>query len=203
VPRVCREISRSTIVDVIEFTAQDAELLSASRKLRAVVWNAQAHVGHDIFPTDGWADSHDDHAIHFAIRTGSGEVIAAARLCIHSFMRDFPDYEDIENLLPQLQPLKLQPPIGMMNRLVVHPHHQGKGLAKLLDIVRLQKAAEVGCQSMLVEVPEYRRKAVESIGFNYVGSAVDQSPIKEAGIPFFLYAKPIAQAGEELSSDHI
>jgi GNAT superfamily N-acetyltransferase len=181
-------VRRATfMVQVVEFTAVNERLLRTSIELRAVVWNAQANLGHDIFEEGEWTDEHDLHAIHFAVLSDSEKVIAAARLCVHSAISDFPDYADIAMLYVGC----VRPPIGMLGRLVVHPSHQGKGIAQLLDQARLSKAAALDCRSVMVEVPEYRRKAVEKLGFVLVGSAVDKSPIQQAGIPFYLYAKAV------------
>ena len=169
---------------IVEFSAIDTGLLDKVRALRASVWNAQTEL--KLFPDDGCHDSHDAHALHWAIVDQQDQLIASARLCVHTKCSDFPDSEDLVHLIHSLS---VTSPIGMMNRLAVHPAHQGQGLARKLDIVRLNKAIEVGCHSIMLEVPSYRRHAIEALDFELIGKAIDTSPIQASETEFFLYTK--------------
>jgi GNAT superfamily N-acetyltransferase len=171
---------------IVEFSATDTSLLAKVEALRATVWNARTQL--NLFPDGRWRDSHDEHAIHWAILGKQDQLIASARLCAHEKCEDFPDSEDLVHLIHSLS---VTSPIGMMNRLVVHPAHQGQGLALKLDTMRLNKASEIGCRSIMLEVPSYRKRAIESLDFQLVGKAIDTSSIQLSKTEFFLYTKDL------------
>ena len=184
------ENKEKTTVKIIEFSAFDGQLLNQVECLRATAWNAQVQM--QVFKEGRWSDSHDSHAYHWAVLSHTNEVVASARLCLHRHCEEFPDFEDLERLIPLL-PLLL-PTIGMMNRLVVHPDFQRRGLARKLDELRIEKAIQANCRSMMVAVPEYRRKAIKSLGFRFVGKVIDKSLIRESHTDFYLYTKDLRLA---------
>ncbi|OQY73486.1 MAG: hypothetical protein B6D44_06990 [Ignavibacteriales bacterium UTCHB2] len=68
-------------------------------------------------------------------------------------------------------------PIATLNRLVVHPNFQKKGISKLLDKVRFEKAIELNCKSIIVVGPGYRVNSLEKEGFKIIGNAnLEQAP---------------------------
>ena len=56
-----------------------------------------------------------------------------------------------------------------MNRLVVHPDYRGRGIARLLDCLRLQHAPLVGAGIVVVVASGRRVAALESLGFENLG----------------------------------
>lgn len=166
----------------VEFSSDDRELLEKATRLRAAVWNL--HVGLDVFAEKVWTDCHDCHACHWGILNTSGYMVASARLCVHDTIEEFPDYFPGNTF-----DCDFDSPIAMMNRLVVHPDYQKRGLASGLDRVRINKALSLYCKSIVIEVPSYRIKSLERHGFEYVGQTVDITNIKQADVQFYLYRK--------------
>lgn len=68
-----------------------------------------------------------------------GEIVAAARLCVHDRLADAPDGEMFESL-------ELPTPVASLNRLVVSRAHRGLGLAHRFDALRIRRAAELGAR---------------------------------------------------------
>ena len=174
---------------LIEFLPEDHELLEKATRLRADVWNM--HVERGIFSENVWTDSHDSHAFQWGIIDQGCRMIAAARLCLHDSILEFPDYFPGNGLN-----LGFAAPIGMMSRLVVHPEYQRQGLASRLDLARIRKAESSGCRSIAIEVPSYRVRSLEKQGFEYVGRTVDTTNIRQVNMQFYLYRKEIISSGD-------
>ncbi|MGK7892783.1 MAG: GNAT family N-acetyltransferase [Xenococcus sp. (in: cyanobacteria)] len=160
----------------------DSFYLDAIAKLRVRVWSHQLR--ETAFSAEKWCDEHDLHAFHWVVINEENELIASARLCIHNKIADLPDFEEIQGLVTELPS-----PIAMMSRLVVSPLHQRKGISQKLDLARLQKAKQINAQSIILQVPCYRRKIVEKLGFKCLGKAQEKTFQSSCNIDFFLYAK--------------
>lgn len=166
----------------VEFSSGNHDLLEQATRLRGVVWNT--HVERKIFAGNVWTDCHDCHAWQWGILDKNNCMIAAARLCIHDSIEEFPDYYPGNRF-----DCDFNPPIAMMNRLVVHPDFQSQGLSSCLDKVRIEKAVLLNCRSIAVEVPSYRVQRLENMGFEYVGKTVDTTNIQQVNVQFYLYRK--------------
>ena len=167
---------------IIEFNSKDENYLEDIASLRAEVWAYQ--VGNNTFSGGKWKDKHDEDSIHWGVITEDNRLIAAARLCIHDEVSQFPDYDEISGLVDYLPG-----PIGMMTRLVVHPEFQKMGISKKLDKIRIEKSIELGAGSIMLQVPTYRRKSIESFGFECMGMAVDETFAGNTKFDFYLYVK--------------
>ncbi|MGD1852146.1 MAG: GNAT family N-acetyltransferase [Cyanophyceae cyanobacterium] len=160
----------------------DRSYLNAIGKLRVQVWSNQ--LKDKAFSGEEWRDDHDLHAFHWVVMNEENQLIASARLCIHKNVVDLPDFEEIQELVRNLPS-----PIAMMSRLVVSPLYQRSGIARKLDLARLQKAMQTNAQSIILQVPSYRSKAIEKLGFKCLGKAKEETFQDSHGIDFFLYAK--------------
>ena len=160
----------------------DSNYLDAIAKLRVSVWSNQ--LGQKSFLEDQWRDEHDLHAFHWIVMNAENELIASARLCLHDTIENFPDFEEIQELVTELPQ-----PIAMMTRLVVSPNYQKLGISQKLDLVRIQKAEKLDANSIILQVPSYRRKSMEKFGFKCLGKAKEETFNNICNIEFFLYLK--------------
>ncbi|MEM6500960.1 MAG: GNAT family N-acetyltransferase [Cyanobacteria bacterium P01_C01_bin.89] len=156
--------------------------LDAIATLRVRVWSHQ--LKEKAFVENKWWDKHDLHAFHWIVLNENSELVASARLSTHNTVVELPDFEEIKALLTELPS-----PIAMMSRLVVSPEYQRRGIAQKLDVARLQKATQINAQSIVLQVPAYRRKAIEELGFKCIGKAKEETFHGTSNIDFFLYAK--------------
>jgi GNAT superfamily N-acetyltransferase len=135
--------------------------INAAQRLRYVVWQSEGaaihHPEREII-----ADEHDDHATHWGVFDGD-LLVGAARLCLHTELRDAPDGEMFANR-------GLPSPIASMNRLVVLRSHRGLGIGSQLDEVRIQKAKEWEARAIIITPSNIaaRRQALEKRGFHFL-----------------------------------
>ncbi len=148
----------------IEIT-NNPEVLEEISKLRVIAWRASGELAERAYPDGKWLDSHDDpsHAIHWTVFDNKDRLIASARLCVHCNLDGIPDFEDF----PTGRSIRGETdlPVGCLNRLVVHPSAQLKGLAKRLDEIRVEKAKELGVKTLIVQGGERRIKSLLKQGF--------------------------------------
>ena len=78
-------------------------------------------------------DAFDAHAIHWFVR-GDVDILAAARLTIHSDLTVLPD----PHLFLGLDPAVMSFPAGYISRLVVDPQARHRGFAHTLDVARMK-----------------------------------------------------------------
>jgi N-acetylglutamate synthase-like GNAT family acetyltransferase len=71
-----------------------------------------------------------------------------------------------------------KPPVASLSRLVVHPNYQHQGIGKHLDAARVVRAKELGAASVFGDVPPYRVKHMEQLGFKVI-----QPPKKGISLP--------------------
>jgi hypothetical protein len=117
-----------------------------------------------------WRDAHDLHARHWIVRNESGAVCAAARLCVHAVVAELPDAAAWGSALDAWPG-----PYASLNRLTVRADRRGRGLARALDIVRLDAAAAVGARTAVGTLmpPDGllgRLAALRALGFHVVGA---------------------------------
>lgn len=147
------------------------ELLAEVFKLRVRAWAARTSA----FPPglESWSDTFDAIAHHFVI-VDADRPVAAARLTIHSVPAEAPDGE----LYDKVSPADAPAPLAAISRLVVCQHHASAGLSSLLDDVRLRRARELGCKSVLVAngASDARIVQLEALGFRSLYRACKQVP---------------------------
>jgi hypothetical protein len=78
--------------------------------LRVESWKSVGVLTGNNFPADICLDEHDEHAMHWAIDEG-GQLIAAARMCIHTEIHQLPDAGFFEKLT-----ISAAPPFAAVNR---------------------------------------------------------------------------------------
>lgn len=145
-----------------------SDLLEGVYRLRVLAWRSQARVRAGVVR---WQDPLDGSAKHWVILS-ENHPVAAIRLSLHERLDDLPSATAFAGALPN----HLAPPIASYNRLVVHPSHRGRGLAKVLDIVCIN-AAETAGASMLVGLTgnvsgnKSRIRAMKALGFEEIGPA--------------------------------
>lgn len=112
-----------------------------------------------------WLDGIDPRAWHWVIFDGD-QMVAAARLSIHTSLCDLPDCKVYSDLLVAPPPA----PMASLNRLVVHPSARGEGLSNRIDESRLCFARERGCRSIVCSVPRPERaRRLRERGFAVIG----------------------------------
>lgn len=144
------------------------DLLDQVYCLRVLAWRSQARLKAGVVR---WIDRFDLSAKHWVI-VFEDRAVAAIRLSLHNRVADLPSAAALTGVFPE----DVTPPIASYNRLVVHPSHRGRGLAKVLDIVCI-KAADAARASVLVGLTgnvhgnESRIAAMKALGFVVIGLA--------------------------------
>lgn len=142
----------------------DVSALPAIGRLRVAAWRARVAS----FPAmDSWLDELDESARHWALYDTTGQAVAAARLSQHRALHEVPGYEVYPSALAGRAC-----PIASLNRLVVHPAWAGRGLAAILDRVRIDRARRSGARTLVMRTHPQRGKALEAIGFVNLGTAL-------------------------------
>jgi predicted GNAT family N-acyltransferase len=148
----------------IPFLVQDQETLNEILyKLRIETWVSMGVFNEGEFKPEDFVDEHDHHAFHWAIKDDS-RIVAAARMCVHNSLNDLPDADSYENISSEIKT-----PIASFNRLVVTPDFQKNGISKMLDKVRIKKAVELECKTIMINVPQNRIKSLLVEGFEVLG----------------------------------
>jgi len=152
--------------DCLIFKGSDnVDMLREIETLRLNVWHrlidakvASRRFGIDQCDYDGW------HVVH----RHAGNIIASGRLIVAVDQAHVPD---LCSFGPYLEGADF--PIGIMNRLVVHWEHSGKGLGRRLNVERLELAARQGAREVWVEVQSHRVPSMQGLGFEEVGPSED------------------------------
>ncbi len=128
-------------------------------RLRARAWKAREPA----FPSelDAWSDSFDALSEHFALIHES-QVVAASRLTFADSVVGGPDRDVYEQVGTEAEP-----PFAFISRLVVCPNHAGRGLPSILDQVRLDRARDAECRTLLAwtSAGDKRERQLLSYGF--------------------------------------
>jgi hypothetical protein len=151
-------------------TIPSAQVLNEISAVRRVAWEANGARPRFAPEGDGlWTDCHDEHAHHWVVKEGN-HIIAAARLCVHATVDEFPDREYLSTCETNI----LWPAAGF-NRLVVHPQYRRNGLPSLFDSVRLIFARGLAARCGVVCTgSESRIRNLQVAGFD----VVCESPIR-------------------------
>ena len=137
-------------------------------QLRTLVWTGESDVNPHALGPKPWIDPVDQSAYQWTIKD-HGRLVAAARLTVHSDLDSIPYQAAFRDRLPE------SIMYGAMNRLVVLPDYRGQGLARRLDCLRLQHAAQIGAELVVVVASGQRVLALESLGFQNLGEP-NQTP---------------------------
>lgn len=151
--------SDNSVLQLVEVT--DPQVLEQIYALRVIAWRSKVDVPDGVTQ---WVDDIDPLSKHWAVIRGN-QVVAAARLSVHQLITEVPDPEGYHGVIDFLPP-----PIGSMNRLVVHPDFRGRGLSKLLDQGRIEAARKFGCKNLVVSATDQKRAAaLTAEGFKFCG----------------------------------
>lgn len=136
-------------------------LLDEVFQLRARAWRARAPK----FPADvvSWSDAFDADSKHFVACQVDGSPVAAARLTVTDAVHKGPDFETYR----ALDCYAFEKPLSFLSRLVVCPHHAGRGLAQALDETRLSVARELGCKTVLASTRTGERRIHQLEGYGF------------------------------------
>ena len=118
----------------------DPPTLEAIYRLRAAVWRETGDIAQAAFADGGWSDEHDPASIHWVVRDGAGELVAAARLSVHERLADVPEAAEYV-----AAGLVLEGRIASPARVVVAAAARRHGLAWQLLDAQDAAAREAGC----------------------------------------------------------
>jgi GNAT superfamily N-acetyltransferase len=151
--------------------------------LRVESWKSVGVLIEGSYPPDVCQDDHDEHALHWVVRDG-GRLVGAARMCMHDAVASLPDAGFFLGM-----EAATGPPIAALNRLVVHPEYQRRGISHALDQIRIRTAAELGCRSVWCVAPPIRWGPLQRQGFQEEGPVDLSDPppwievMRRAGVP--------------------
>jgi len=150
-------MNKPTSSEVAEITG--TEIVPLTYELRYRVWSKEASLVDSIQEMGVICDEHDTHARHWAAFSCQGTLVASARLCVHEKWQDVPEGDCYKEL-------ELTGPIASINRLIVEPSARNCGIAKKLDLQRIEAAKEAGA-SCIVAAPtsDLRILALKRLGF--------------------------------------
>jgi GNAT superfamily N-acetyltransferase len=142
-----------------------AEEIGTIQRLRYAIWKSEG-VLLDRPEFEVIADHHDDHAAHWGVFDGE-QLVGAARLCLHDQVSEAPDAEMFNSVV-------LSTPVASMNRLVVLKQYRHRGIARLLDEARVQKAREWSARTVIVAPIdiESRKRSLGLLGFEVLPDIV-------------------------------
>ena len=142
---------------VEEITGTD--IVPLTYELRYRVWSKETQLL-DSFEKKGViCDEHESHSRHWAAFSPEGSLVASARLCIHATQQHLPD----EYCYTELD---LPTPLASINRLVVEKCARNRGLAKELDLQRIEAAKTAGAACIVAASSSGdRSRALQKLGF--------------------------------------
>ncbi len=154
----------------------DPAVLGRIFALRVAAWRKRNRT----FPDIGlWTDPFDEGALHWAVQSGQGEVVAAARMTLHDGIQQVPDAE----IYPPAV-LELTGSVASINRLVVCSTMAGMGLVAALDNARIERARSEGCRWVVgaTRAGPRRLAAAKAAGFVHMGNtrAYGSGPLSTA-----------------------
>jgi len=142
-------------VQVREITG--TEHVPLTFRLRYEVWKDEAELTASVRAQEQITDGHDEHARHWAA-FDNGDMVAAARMCIHTLQEQTPDAE-------AFKAMKLRVPIATINRLVVKKRWRKSGIAGQFDIQRIEAAREGRAACVVGTAFDWRVASLEKYGF--------------------------------------
>jgi predicted GNAT family N-acyltransferase len=143
---------------VREITGTD--LVTLTFRLRYEVYSEETTLSTQCRQQRMITDSHDEHARHWAAFEGD-MLVASGRMCIHNVQEEIPDELNF-------QEIELPTPIATINRLVVRKNWRKLGLARQLDLCRVQAARENSAACVVVSAFDWRIGPLHECGFKLV-----------------------------------
>ncbi len=141
------------------------DLVEKIESLRSDVWGEL--VPEDVPLQRFLLDCFDEFTWHFAVQN-EGQVVASARLSIHSDPRAMPE----SNSFRKVHSI-MKPPFGLMTRLVVSKQYRRMGLANKIDLARIAHAKSNGCKEVWSEARARRCIGLQQLGFTDVDESSD------------------------------
>lgn len=126
-------------------------------RLRYEVWRHEAELTATVRAQELITDEHDEHARHWAA-FDDGNMVAAARMCIHELQEETPDAEAFKTM-------KLRVPIATINRLVVKRQWRESGIARQFDTQRIEAAREGRAACVVGTAFDWRVASLQRYGF--------------------------------------
>jgi GNAT superfamily N-acetyltransferase len=131
-------------------------------RLRVQAWRNEQGIDHVFFARSSWVEELDSHSMHWVITDGE-EVVAAARLSLHTSLADVP-YAYL--LAPTVQLPLAKHLVASLSRMVVAPHYRGHRFSKMLDQVRVAAALAAGATALTGATQlTFRQQALTNLGF--------------------------------------
>ena len=147
----------------------DARGMQRIGELRYKVWEEENSINTELFPNRCWIDPMDTEARHWVVEIeDTGEVVATARLTLHTSLEDSSRDVQIWQRCGKHLPL----PTVDLGRLVVLSVHRGRGLAQMLNKVRIEAARDMGAKSVMVTASEGNARLLRKLGFEDIGETV-------------------------------
>ncbi|KAL0491286.1 hypothetical protein AKO1_002384 [Acrasis kona] len=154
--------------DIVEVSSSDKSTLKEIGQFRIEIWRKEGGVAEELFGDGVWLDDMDAIARHWIIRDDDQSIVAVSRLTVHETLHDNPDgylWEKENKVLPE--------PVANISKLAVHEKMRGRGIASELNSLRIQKAKEMGCKSMIVTASTANaRLLISKHGFKDTGIRV-------------------------------
>jgi WD40 repeat protein/predicted GNAT family N-acyltransferase len=153
-----------------EVDCSDSVSLDRIGKLRYDVWLGEKSLNQNMFPDGSWLDPTDkDSSLtrHFVAEL-KGEFVAAARLVTHASIAT----ADVDINLWLASGKELAWPVCDLGRLVVRHDCRRRGLAKILNAVRIKTARSMGAGSIIVTASAGNASLLKAMGFLSIGEEV-------------------------------
>ncbi|GAB4029238.1 hypothetical protein GCM10028809_19190 [Spirosoma gilvum] len=153
-------LDESYILTEVAFPNRIAEIGA----LRIRAWSSEPGIDPIFFSQRIWIDALDHEAHHWIV-TLNNKIVASARMSFHNSLDNVP----YASLLPAEYCSRYENrSLVSINRLVVDPQFRGRGLAKVLDNVRLTMAIDKGVDVILAQPQLSRLAALDKLGFSYL-----------------------------------
>jgi GNAT superfamily N-acetyltransferase len=153
--RSMKTVKNMAYIQIREITA--SEVVPLTFRLRFEVWSDETQLTARVRAQRILSDQHDLHARHWAAFDGD-EMVAAARMCIHSLREETPDAQ-------VFQEMPIPVPVATNNYLVVKRAFQRRGIARQLDIFRIHAAREGNAACVVLTTLDRRIGQLEQLGF--------------------------------------
>jgi hypothetical protein len=148
-------VKNMAYIQIREITA--SEVVPLTFRMRFEVWSDETQLTARVRAQRILSDQHDLHARHWAAFDGD-EMVAAARMCIHSLREESPDAQVFHEM-----PIPV--PVATNNYLVVKRAFQRRGIARQLDIFRIHAAREGNAACVVLTTLDRRIGQLEQLGF--------------------------------------
>ncbi|MCI5144298.1 MAG: hypothetical protein D3923_01935 [Candidatus Electrothrix sp. AR3] len=150
-------------------------------KLRSEVWNNEGCLKESVCKENRWFDELDSKSIHWAV-FHNNTIAASARLTCLNANDEIPHLDEFSPY-----DMKINDPYGFMSRLVVGNNYRQEGIAKKLDVLRINEARRLGLNKIIVLPTHDRVKSLSKLNFIYFGkSGVDPEEMLDLSIQTYV-----------------